>query len=115
MSNDKPTATATIRFYANKHVDVSLTTIKGITPRTLDIASNILLKTYRGMKGKFIADEHRKARKRKAAKEVRDAKTDEDFHEKEDIRLLDAARAKFKALGLTFGKSDESNDETEEE
>jgi len=66
MSNDKPTAVATIKFYPNKHMEVTLSSIKNITPRTLDIASNILLKTYRGNKAKFIANEHKKARDKKA-------------------------------------------------
>ena len=98
MSNDKPTAIATIKFYHNKHVEVSLDTIRGITPRTLDIASNILLKTYRGMKGAFIAAEHKKFREDKAARLKQEAKTDKSFHKKEDKRLLDAAKEKFKRL-----------------
>ena len=87
MSNDKPTAIATIKFYANKHVEVNLSSIKNITPRTLDIASNILMKTYRGMKGKFIADEHRKAREDKAKAEAEKKAADAEYHKKEDERL----------------------------
>lgn len=96
MSNDKPTAIATIKFYQNKHVEVSLDTIKGITPRTLDIASNILLKEYRGMKGAFIANEHKMAREAKAKLEEKEAKTDKSFHKKEDKRLLESAKEKFR-------------------
>ena len=98
MSNDKPTAIATIKFYHNKHVEVSLDTIKGITPRTLDIASNILLKEYRGMKGKFVAEEHKKFREAKAKLLEQEVKDDADFHKKEDKRLLAAAKAKFKKV-----------------
>ena len=49
MSNDKPCAVATVKFYANKHVEVELSTIRNITPRTLDIASHIMLKTKSSM------------------------------------------------------------------
>jgi len=91
MSNDKPTAIATIKFYPNKHVEVELSSIKNITPRTLSIASNILANTYRGMKAKFVANEHRERRERdaKAVKKIeRDAaKADK----KEDERLATAA------------------------
>lgn len=91
MSNDKPIAVATIKFYQNKHVEVNLTSIKGITPRTLDIASNIMSKTYRGMKAKFIAGEHKRAREEKAQKIKDDERDEAAFHEAEDKRLAEAA------------------------
>lgn len=96
MSNDKPTSIATIKFYPNKHVEVELSSIRNITPRTLDIASNILLKTYRGNKAKFIAGEHRKAREDAAQKEIDDAKAAKKFDD-EEAKRLEIATAK--ALG----------------
>ncbi len=91
MSNDKPCAVATITFYANKHVEVELSTIRNISPRTLDIASHILLKTYRGMKAQFIADEHKNRRKADAEALEQAAKDEAAFHEAEDERLRIAA------------------------
>lgn len=91
MSNDKPCAVAVIKFYANKHVEVELSTIKNITPRTLDIASHIMLKTYRGMKAKFIADEHKQRRKDVAEAEAKTVKDEAAWHEAEDERLRLAA------------------------
>ena len=93
MSNDKPCAVATITFYPNKHVEVELSTIRNITPRTLDIASHIMLKTYQGMKAQFLAEEHRQARKDKADAEAKAIADDKAFHEAEDIRLAEAAAA----------------------
>lgn len=91
MSNDKPVAIAIIKFYANKHVEVKLDTIRGITPRTLGIAGNILQRTYVGMKSKYIAEEHKRVREEKARK-VEEAEEDEsEYHIKEDERLLAAA------------------------
>ena len=98
MSNDKPTAIAIIKFYANKHVEVELDTLKGITPRTLSIAGHILQKTYAGMRGKFIADEHRKVREAKAALEVEKAKDVADFHADVDERNQALAEEALKSL-----------------
>ena len=83
-------AVATITFYANKHVEVELSSIKGITPRTLEIAGNILHKTYRGLKAEFIRDEHIKARDAKVKAEKDTAIDEEKFHIKEDKRLAKA-------------------------
>ncbi len=91
MSNDKPSAVATIKFYPNKHVEVELNTIQHITPRTLDIAANILSKTYRGMKAQFIAKSHRDAREASEKAEAKRIKDEKEFHEKEDERLAKAA------------------------
>lgn len=87
MSNDKPSGVATIKFYPNKHVEVELSSIQNITPRTLDIASNILGKTYRSMKHKFIAGEHRKAREAKIAADEKAEADEIAFHKAEDERL----------------------------
>jgi len=87
MSNDKPCAIATVKFYANKHVEVELSTIRNITPRTLDIASHIMLKTYRGMKHAFLAEEHKRVRKEKAEAEAKAIEDDAAWHEAEDKRL----------------------------
>jgi len=98
MSNDKPTAIATIKFYPNKHVEVELSSLKHITPRTLDIASNILLKTYRGMKAKFIAEEHKRGRdeaKKTAEEEIVDAAK---FDKKEAKRLDIATKKALKPM-----------------
>ena len=91
MSNDKPTAVAIIKFYPNKHVEVTLNTIRHITPRTLDIASHILLKTYKGMKAQFIADEHKRIREEKKEAETNAIADEAAFHEAEDERLAAAA------------------------
>ena len=84
MSNDKPVATAVIKFYANKHVTVELDTITSITPRTLSIAHNILRKTYRGMRGAHNVKLHQKARedKKKADKDA--AEEYAEYHRKRD-------------------------------
>ena len=91
MSNDKPIAIAITKFYANRHVEVELDTILGITPRTLSIGGHILQKTYAGMKGKHVANEHRLARERRALEALKAEKDDAEFHKGEDERLLAAA------------------------
>ena len=93
MSNDKPCAIATIKFYPNKHVEVELDSIATITPRTLDIASNILGKTYRGMKHAHNAQEHRKAREVKKEAEDQIAKDEAEYHEKYDAEQAELAAA----------------------
>lgn len=108
MSNDKPMAVATIRFYPNKHVDVQLSSIRNITPRTLDIASNLLLKEYRGMKGKFIADEHKRVREEKAAAEKKAAEDTAEFHKAEDERLAEAAKADADAGAKKLAEAQEA-------
>ena len=96
--SDTPQAVATISFYENKHVEVSLSSIKGITPRTLEIAGNLLHKTYRGNKAQFIAAEHARAREDRVKAEEDAARTDEKFHEKEDKRLAKATQKVFDSL-----------------
>ena len=93
MSNDKPIAVAVINFYANKHIEIELDSIAGVTPRTLSIAGNLLSRKYRSMKGKFIADEHKKAREAKKAAEVAAEKKEAEFHKAEDKRLSSAVEA----------------------
>ena len=117
MSNDKPTAIAIIKFYANKHVEVELDTLKGITPRTLSIAGHILQKTYAGMRGKFIADEHRKVREAKAALEVEKAKDVADFHADVDERNQALAEEALKSLpqgAVATVESEVAEEEVEE-
>ena len=96
--SDTPQAVATIKFYANKHVEVELDSIRGITPRTLEIAGNLLHKTYRGNKAQFIAAEHKRAREDRVKAEENDAKTNETFHEKEDKRLATATKKVLASL-----------------
>lgn len=113
MSNDKPTAIATIKFYPNKHVEVHLSSLKHITPRTLDIASNIMTKTYRGMKAKFIVEEHKKAREDGKDRVEQEKKDAEKWDKKEARRL---AKATAIALDMPKGKSkDELKEKKEEE
>lgn len=101
MSNDKPTAIATIKFYPNKHVEVHLSSLKHITPRTLDIASNILLKTYRGMKAKYITEVHVANRAEKKAAEEKAAKDAKDFDDKEAKRLAEATEKALAGVDTT--------------
>lgn len=93
MSKDKPVATATIKFYPNKHVVVDLDGIATITPRALSIAHNMLNKKFRAMRGKHNADAHQAARKAAAEEKKRSEKEEADFHEKEDARLAEAAKS----------------------
>jgi len=96
--SDTPQAVATIKFYADKRVEVELSSIRGITPRTLEIAGNILHKTYRGKKAEFIRDEHAAARESAVQAEVDTAETDRKFHEKEDKRLAKATKKVLDSL-----------------
>ena len=112
MSNEVQ-AVATITFYANKHVEVELSSIKGITPRTLEIAGNILHKTYRGLKAEFIRDEHIKAREVKVSADIDAAKADKEFHEKEDERLSEATDKVLASL-RDIDKVDEDSSKDEE-
>lgn len=103
--SSKIQAVATITFYANKHVEVELSSIKGITPRTLEIAGNILHKTYRGLKAEFIRDEHVKARNAIKVKAEDAVVNTEKFHVKEDKRLAKATAKIMNSLkDLTMPK-----------
>ena len=84
MSNNKPIAVAVIKFYPNKHIEIELDSIAGVTPRTLAIAENLLSRKYRAMKGKFIVNEHIKARKAKKDAEEAAEKKEREFHEEAD-------------------------------
>lgn len=97
MSNNKPTAVATIRFYPNKHIEVELDSIAGITPRTLAIAENLLSREYRSMKGEYIVKMHVKARKDKADLAAAEKKADEEYHKKRDEELEEANKASLEA------------------
>ena len=114
MSNELQ-AVATIKFYANKHVEVELSSIKGITPRTLEIAGNLLHKTYRGNKAKFVAAEHKKARERKVKAEEDAVVNEAKFHEKEDERLAEAAKEDVKEALESLTTINESKEKTIEE
>lgn len=87
MPKDKPVATAKIRFYSNKHIDVELDTLHGVNPRMLSIAGNLLNKKYREMRNKHNADEHRKAHREAAEREREAAEDLAAFHIAEDERL----------------------------
>lgn len=102
--SDKPQAVAIIKFYANKHVEVELSSIQGITPRTLEIAGNLLHKTYRGNKAVFIAAEHKKAREGRVKAEEKAVVDDAKFHKKEEKRLKKATDKLFESL-KNIGKS----------
>ena len=91
MSNDKPCAVATIKFYPNKHVDVELSDITNITPRTLDIASNLLMRKFRGMRGAYNAAMHKRAREERQEVEDKAVTDNIAFHDAEDKRLAEAA------------------------
>jgi len=93
--SEKPQAIATIKFFANKHVEVELSSIQGITPRTLEIAGNILLKTYRGNKAVFIAAQHKAAREAAEKNVVDTTKAEAKFHKDEDKRLEKATKSVF--------------------
>lgn len=91
MSNNKPIAVAIIKFYPNKHIEVELDTIEGITPRTLAIAENLLGKKYRSMKGEFLVKAHAKARQDKVDTAAAEKKADEAYHIKRDEELKKAS------------------------
>ena len=113
MSNDKPCAIATIKFYANKHVEVKLTDIANVTPRSLDIASNILGKTYRGMRHAHNARMHKEARETAANAEQKTKEDEAKYHEEVDAKNLVLAKEAVKAAG-NMPKPDLSPVETEE-
>ena len=95
MSNNKPTAVATIGFFPNKHIEVKLTGITGITPRTLAIAENLLARKYREMRGQAVADSHKKARDDAAAAVVDEEKKEAEYHIQRDKELAESAKAKL--------------------
>ena len=113
MSNDKPCAIATVKFYANKHVEVELDTIRNITPRTLDIASHIMLKTYRGMKAAYLAEQHKIAREDKAAAEAKAIADEAAFHEAEDERLAEAALPEHQETSAPVPEVEEPEEEVD--
>jgi len=96
--SDELQAVATIKFYANKHVEVELSSIQGITPRTLEIAGNLLHKTYRGNKAIFIAAEHKKAREGRVKAEENAVIDAAKFDEKEEKRLTKATKKVLDSL-----------------
>ena len=88
MSNEKPTATAVIRFFpTGRKVTVELDTIVGVSPRNLSIANNLLMREYRGMRGAHNAQRHREARAAKKAEDEKSVTDTAAFHKKEDNRL----------------------------
>jgi hypothetical protein len=102
MSNEKPTATAIIRFWPTKHkVTVELDSLVGVSPRNLAIAENLLAREYRGKRGAHNVKRHAMAREAKAREAAKNIKDDENFHKKEDKRLQNLARkAESKSVKL---------------
>ena len=97
MSNDKPTATAIIRFFPEgKRVTVELDSITGVSPRKLEIANNLLMRQYRGMRGAANAARHREAREAEVSADVKKVKDAKAFDKKEEKRL-EKATAKVEA------------------
>lgn len=94
MSKQKPTATAVIRFFADKSVEVSLDSLVGVSPRRLERAGHLLMREYRGKRGAHNAKRHEMARKEKADTEAKVKKDDIEFHKAEDKRLAEATKAK---------------------
>jgi len=91
MSKQKPTATAVIRFFADKSVTVDLDSLVGVSPRRLERASHLLMREYRGKRGAHNAKRHRMAREKIEA-DAKQAVVDEAaWHKAEDIRLAKAA------------------------
>jgi len=97
---DTPT-TCTIKFHSNRHIEVGFSSILYVTPRSIAIAENLLQREYRGMRGKFNADQHRKAREDAAAKEKAAKVNEAEFHEKEDERLAEATAIKLEVNAET--------------
>jgi hypothetical protein len=91
MSNEKPTATAIIRFFSTGKVEVELDSLVGVSPRKLAIAENLLAREFIGKKGAHNAKRHREAREAEVAAEEKKTKDDEKFHKREDKRLVKAA------------------------
>ncbi len=99
MSNEKPTATAIIRFFpTGRKVTVELDSLVGVSPRNLAIAENLLAREYRGKKGAHNAKRHRIAREAAAAEAQKGIKDDEKFHKKEDRRLRSLAKKALEKL-----------------
>ena len=97
MTTNKPTATAIIKFFPNKHIEVELDGLKNVHPRALDIASNLLRKEFVQKRALFNAEEHKKARARKKQQETKESKAEAKHHREEDKRLQEAADAKLAA------------------
>lgn len=89
MSNNKPTATAVIRFFADKKVTVELDTLIGVSPRRLERANHLLMREYRGMRGAHNARRHQEAREAKIAADAKAVTDDAAWHEAEDERLVE--------------------------
>lgn len=98
MPTDKTVTTATIRFYANKHVEVEIDGLKNVHPRALDIGHNMLVRKYLEKRSQFNAQEHRAAEKAQKEAEAAAIKDDAEFHAKEDERLALAAEEKLERV-----------------
>lgn len=93
MSKQKPTATAVIRFFADKTVTVDLDSLVGVNPRRLERAAHLLIREYRGKRHAHNAKRHRIAREEEEAADAKAIKDDAAWHEAEDKRLAEAAAA----------------------
>ena len=91
MSKQKPTATAVIRFFADKSVTVDLDSLVGVSPRRLERAAHLLIREYRGKRGAHNAKRHRMAREKTEADAKKAVKDDAAWHKAEDERLAEAA------------------------
>jgi len=91
MSNNKPTATAVIRFFPQKRVTVELDTLDGVSPRRLERANHLLMREYRKMRGAHNARRHQEAREAKIAADAKAVVDEAAWHKAEDERLAEAA------------------------
>ena len=110
MSNDKPTATAVIRFFSNKRVEVEIDSLVGVSPRRLERANHLLMREYRGKRGAHNAKRHKMAREATAKNVVDTAKADAKFDKSEEKRL---AEATTKALAAGKRKDKKAAKEAE--
>lgn len=119
MSKHKPTATAVIRFFADKSVTVALTSLVGVSPRRLERASHLLMREYRGKRAAHNAKRHRMDREKVKQDAADLAEADTAFHEAEDKRLAKAAeedeKAGKEALKVALEQQEEEKNKEGEE